>query len=73
LKHVLKVVSFPVGFVQLLGNEVFSQCSAVIRMEAVPKDGVPLTLSYLPSFEKGLAEHVEVAVIIDYVGLFFHG
>jgi hypothetical protein len=42
-------------------------------MEAVPKDGVPFTLGYSPGFEKGLAERVEVAVVIDYVGLFFHG
>ena len=72
LKHVLKVVSFPVGFVRLLGNEAFLQRLAVIEMEAVLKDGIPLALGYSPGFEKGLAERVEVAVVVDYVDFFFY-
>jgi hypothetical protein len=73
LKHVLKIVSFSVGLVRLLGDEAFAQRSAVVGVETVPKYGVPLTLGYSPGFEEGLAERVEVAVVVDYIGLFSHG
>jgi hypothetical protein len=72
LQHVLKVIGFSVGFVQLLGNEVFMQCSAVVGVETVPENGVLLTLGYPSGIEEGLTECVEVAVVVDHICLFFH-
>ena len=69
----MKVEGFSVGFVWLLGDEAFLQHSAVVRVEPVPEYGVSLAFGYSPSFEEGLAEHVEVAVVVDHVSFFFHG
>jgi hypothetical protein len=42
-------------------------------VEATPKYGIALTLSYSSGFEEWFAECVEVTVVIDDVGFFFHG
>ena len=68
----MKVEGLALGPVRLLGDEVFMKCLAVLRMEAMPEEGIALTSSYSPCFEKGLAEHVEVVVVVDHVSFFFH-
>jgi len=41
-------------------------------MEAAPKEGIAFAGGYSPCFEKGLAERVELTMIIDHIGFFFH-
>jgi len=68
----LKVEGLALGPVWLLGDEAFTKCLVVLRMEAMPEEGIALASGYLPCFKKGLAEHVEVAVVVDHVSFFFH-
>ena len=60
----MKVEGLALGPVRLLGDKAFMKCLAVLRMEAMPEEGIALASSYSPCFEKGLAKRVEVTVVV---------
>ena len=69
----MKVECLSYGPVWLLGNESSFQRFSVVGVEATPKYGIALAFGYSPGCEEGLAEYVEIVVVVDYIGLFFHG
>jgi hypothetical protein len=72
LEDVLDVEYLSSGPIGLFGDKASLECGLVVRVEAVPKYGIAFALGHSSCLKEWLAEGVEVAVVVDDVGFFFH-
>jgi hypothetical protein len=72
LEDILDVKYLSSGPIGLFGNKASLECELVVWVEATPKYGIVFALGHSSCFEEWLAEGVEVMVVIDDVGFFFH-
>jgi len=72
VEDVLEVESLSLRFVGVHGDKAFAEGLLVIGVESTPEDSVALTYGYPTCAEEDLALSVELALVVDNVGLVSH-